>query len=686
MARDFASVFGAPDWGYLAGLYHDLGKYSEVFQTRLLALNDPDAHIEVFSRPDHSTAGAQHVYRSLKDPGKILAYAIAGHHAGLPDGKANNDSCLSERLNKQVPDYSRAPKSVFDASADLTLPFALNARTVAFQLSFFIRMLFSCVVDADFIDTERFMQPERAGWRGVYPSLEELDQRAQGYMLRLHRHARSSSVNHNRATIFHQCMKASSWSPGLFSLTVPTGGGKTLSSFAFALKHALTFGLDRIIYVIPYTSIIEQNAAIFRSMLGGHAVLEHHSNFDPGQEDHWSRLASENWDAPVVVTTNVQFFESLFGSRTSRCRKLHNVARSVVILDEAQMLPVSLLKPCIEALRELSSSYGTSVVLCTATQPALSSSSQFKGGLDNVREIIPDPRSLYTAFKRVTVSYLSTVTDADLTTRLAKHPQVLCIVSTRSHARRLFELMPAHPGLFHLSALMCPAHRSVVLARIREALKEGRPCRVISTQLIEAGVDIDFPVVYRSIAGTDSIAQAAGRCNREGIFTTGHVYVFNPENRYPPGPFRLAAQTAEQVMDHHPADPLSLEAVEEYFRTLYWTRGEKLDERQILALIKEGIHKGDYPFREIDKQFKLIEEVMEAVIIPWNDQAEDLIAQLRQSEYTRAIARRLQQFTVQVRPVMLDALFNAGAIGRVRDQYNVLTNKAMYREDVGLSL
>ena len=384
MARGFAEPFGGGDWAYLAGLWHDLGKYSPDFQNRLKDMNDPEAHIEAKpGRPDHSTAGAQHVHTSFKDMGKLIAYAIAGHHAGLPDGKANDSSCLYSRLQKKVPDYFSAPTSILQKNGlPLNLSISLlDQRRFSFQLSFFTRMIYSCLVDADFLDTEKFLEPEKSSWREGYPSLKVLERNLHNYMEVLTRRVSPTRVNSERREIYESCLKAAELSPGLFSLTVPTGGGKTLSSLAFALRHALKYRLSRIIYVIPYTSIIEQNADIFRRALGEQAVVEHHCNFEPSEEDRWSRLAAENWDAPVIVTTNVQFFESLFAVRSSRCRKLHNIARSVVILDEAQMLPVPLLKPCLEALKELAAHYGATIVLCTATQPVLTRSTDFKEGL-----------------------------------------------------------------------------------------------------------------------------------------------------------------------------------------------------------------------------------------------------------------------------------------------------------------
>jgi len=689
MARSFATDFGAGEWGYLAGLWHDIGKYSEKFQKKLDVREGCDAHIETKQGTvDHSTAGAQHAFRTLSDSGKILAYTIAGHHAGLMDGQSNR-ACLENRLKKiDIPDYSSCPEQILNTGKLSKLPFDLevsSSKRAGFQISLFIRMIYSCLVDADFLDTEAFMDRERSSWRRGYPSLDVLRDKLDCALNQKVKTAPKTPINRHRAAILKDCLDAAELPQGLFSLTVPTGGGKTLSSLAFAIRHALKHNLKRIIYVIPYTSIIEQNAAVFREIMGNDAVLEHHSNFEPGNEDHRSRLASENWDAPIIVTTNVQFFESLFRCRASKCRKIHNMSASVVILDEAQMLPVPLLKPCIEVLRELAASYRTSVILCTATQPALSTSSEFEGGLDDVREIISDPGKLYTEFKRVQIEGLSSISDADLAERLLACRQVLCIVNTRKHARRIFErIRDRGEECYHLSALMCPEHRTNTLHRIRSVLLEGKTCRVVSTQLVEAGVDIDFPVVFRSLAGIDSIAQAAGRCNREGkLEEGGRVFVFSPEDAPEPGFLRQRTQTAEGIMRRH-EDLLSQEATTEYFRTLYWIKGEKLDEYQVLDDLSEGAVNGNFPFKVVAKKFRLIKDGSESLIIPWNSDAEKIISGLRYSDSPGMFARQAQRFAVQVFPQVLSALECAGSLERLHDQYCVLINMDIYKDELGL--
>jgi len=380
-------------------------------------------------------------------------------------------------------------------------------------------MMFSSLVDADFLETERIMNPAQAKVRPLYaPPMSELRAELDRHLAKFE--ASHSPVNRKRHEVLQSCLRAADRPPGLFSLQVPTGGGKTLSSLAFALRHSEQHGLRRIIYAIPFTSIIEQTARVFRESLGGleSPVLEHHSNFDPeslerGTATVCARLASENWDAPIIVTTNVQFLESLFSARGSRCRKLHRIARSVIILDEVQTLPVELLHPTLVLLQELAENYGCTIVLCTATQPAVELHPDFPIGLSHVERIIERPRELYSALERVRVSYIGSVTDDSLVSNLGEHPRSMCIVNTRRHAAEVFqqcvERSSDPSACFHLSAQMCPQHRSDTLKKIRDRLQSDSLCTVVSTQLVEAGVDLDFPVVFRAMAGLDSIAQSA---------------------------------------------------------------------------------------------------------------------------------------------------------------------------------
>jgi len=693
---EFASRFGAERWGRVCGLLHDLGKFSREFQSRL----------EGGRRVDHATAGARRAVE-LFGPGlgRLLAYAIAGHHSGLPDGGADGGprtDTLSGRLDPvkvKVPEIRDFQSLLDEVPKPDQLPRPPIGRD-GFSRAFFIRMLFSSLVDADFLDTEAWLARDKAGLRGGYPTVPELLHQLDKHLDTICRY--DTPVNQRRAEILAKCREAALLKPGIFSLAVPTGGGKTLSSLAFALRHADLYGLERVIYAIPYTSIIEQNAAVFRKALGElglAAVLEHHSNYDPpreSEEDETSlslrmRLAAENWDAPLVVTTNVQFFESLFAARGSRSRKLHNVARSVVILDEAQMLPTTLLQPCLAALRELAANYGATVILCTATQPALHRADYLPCGFSDgeVREIVADHATLYEAFRRVDVSNAGALPDDEVAARVLARPQVLCIVNTRAHARKLFEALGPNDGHFHLSALLCPAHRAKKLAEIRKRLAAGETCRVISTQLVEAGVDVDFPFVLRAATGIDSVAQAAGRCNREGKLPgRGEVTVFDPECGLPPGHFRRTADVGSLTARTFP-DLLSPEAIRHYFTQLYSFEGaDGLDKKQILRRIEENAGALSFPFREIAEDFHLIENDMESLIVPWHDgpddNTRDLIRELRHTDFPASTARKLQRYTIQVYRRTLAGLRAAGVVETVADRFHILINNTLYRDDLGL--
>ncbi len=695
LAQGFTEAFGAGPWGLVAGLVHDLGKSSSQFQRRLQG---------ALEAVDHSTAGAQWLFKHFGPEGRLLAYAVAGHHAGLPNGTDETQRSLTARLDKVVPTWDLELLTALDAPEALgAFPIRVaNGQRREFQVGFLIRMAFSCLVDADFLDTERFFTPALGHQRGGYPSLTDLRGRLYAHLTALAAGAQPSSVNMARAEVLAACRGGASLPPGLFSLTVPTGGGKTLASLAFALDHAQAHGLRRVIYAIPYTSIIEQTATVFRGALGDDAVVEHHSNFDPAagtpgndpldsSDDSTRpdvrrvRLASENWDAPVVVTTNVQFFESLFHNRPSRCRRLHNIARSVVILDEAQTLPPDYLLPCLEALRELALNYGVSIVLCTATQPVLSRREGFSAGLAGVRELMPDPARLAQRLVRVTLHQEDVLDDGVLAARIAAEPRVLCIVNTRRHAARLFGAVRGQEGAFHLSANMCPAHRAAQLVTIRGRLDNKQPCRVVSTQLIEAGVDVDFPVVYRAAAGTDSLAQAAGRCNREGSLSSGHVHVFDVERAdLPPGLLRQSAEEGRTVLRRHGTQALAPRAIEEYFKALYWRRGEQLDRHNILRDFTEGAGRGNFAFRDVAERFQLIQQLGEPVIIRWDDNACRLVAQLADTETPRGLLRRLQRYTVNVPSQALAQLDVAGALTVYQEHYRVLTKNMHYCDDVGL--
>lgn len=683
-AAAFAAVFGASEWGRAAGLLHDEGKATKQFLQRLEGKP---------VRVNHSLCGARHAQEQGGIFGLLLSYVIAGHHGGLPDGGLQAGQ-LHHRLK-----HERLPADVSPASVDIHLdtlkpPFTSRPEHPGFSLSFFTRMLFSCLIDADFLDTEAFCTPEKASARNGRPATElvALRDALNTHLDAVERKALPSRVNDIRKTVLHDCQVCASEPQGLFSLTVPTGGGKTLSSMAFALDHAVTHGLRRVIYAIPFTSIIEQNAKVFSDVFGQDNVLEHHCNYRSKDEpeehgyDKWRGLAAENWDAPVVVTTNVQFFESLFSNRPSRCRKLHSIARSVIVLDEAQAIPTEYLEPCLCALKELVGQYGCTVVLCTATQPAVDDASlPEKVRLHHVREIIADPQRLYTDLKRTEVTLAGKLTDAALAARLDGHEQVLCIVGTKPQAQAVFTLLQEREGAFHLSTNMYPEHRRRVLGTIRQRLADRLPCRVVSTSLIEAGVDVDFPVVYRAMAGLDSIAQAAGRCNREGgLPEPGQVVVYEPE-KPPRIPWmqRCASRAQEALRTLPEADPLGLKAIRRYFRLLYDV--QELDRKDIFKRLRGQVDRDMvFKFREIAHDFRFIDDEGTALVIPMGPEVEELVRQLRFCEFPRPVLRKLQQYSVTVRHRELEELRSAGAVEMIGDVYPVLRNLAAYSEDIGL--
>jgi CRISPR-associated endonuclease/helicase Cas3 len=660
-----AQAFDSEDWARLAGLWHDLGKYSAEFQEYIKKASgyyDAEAHIEgAPGRVDHSTAGAIHAIRQLGVHGHILAYLIAGHHAGLADwySAETGGKALSIRLGAEqnylfdrIPAQD-IPQEILTQARPSTKP-----RGGADGLHLWLRILFSCLVDADFLDTEAFMDGDKAAARSGYRDLTSLLTDFDLYMAKKSTSAASTPVNVIRADILRQCREKSTLDPGLFSLTVPTGGGKTLSGMAFALQHAMQHKKRRIIYVIPYTSIIEQTVGIFREIFGSN-VIEHHANFDPDKEDARSRLAAENWDAPIIVTTNVQFFESLFAARTSRCRKLHNIVNSVVVLDEAQLLPPEFLQPIADVMNQLTNHYGVTFVLSTATQPALGSFQSFGNapfrGLDNVSEIMDDPDVLYQKLKRVEVTVpddLQTPRDWEsVAAELLQYPSVLCIVSRRDDARELHRLMTSNEegkDTLHLSALMCGEHRSEVIADIKARLKRNEPVRVISTQLVEAGVDVDFSVVYRALAGLDSIAQAAGRCNREGKQDNlGRVVVFVPPKPAPPGLLRQAAQISVSLLSKDTSNILGRDLAKQFFEHLY-VRAPSLDKHGIHELLTQDAHECQIQFRTVAEKFRLIDDsTYQTILVRYGD-SHELLDKLEIEGPHRKLMRKLQRYSVNI--------------------------------------
>lgn len=715
---EFASAFGARDWGHTLGQCHDLGKASAEFQAKLLfsdvSAPDVGAKDQVPGRVDHSTYGARYVHRMCTDPagicGWLLAYAVAGHHAGLANWSADRDSELTT-LPYRLSSRYRIP---YVPDQELTLPSIgipwsmafsperkhLALRTAGFSYALFTRMVFSSLIDADRLCTEAFCDKAQAEERRQSrPSLFEMRAALNAYLEAMQASAAPTIVNASRCSVLEQCIAAASTKPGFFSLQVPTGGGKTLASLAFALEHAANSGasIRRIIVAIPFTSIIEQTADVYRNALSGcgaSAVIEHHTNVQAGSDTRANQLATENWDAPLIVTTNVQLFESLFAARTTPCRKLHRIANSVIILDEAQTIPVDLLEPTLAALRELVDHYGCSVVLCTATQPALERSEDFDIGIEGVRAIIADPKPLFDCLRRVEVQPLGPIDDDHLTRRLESEPRVLCIVNTRAHAARLFEKLRTRSEentCFHLSTLMCGAHRREVLKLLRKKLAEQETSvRIISTQLIEAGVDIDLPVVYRAAAGLDSVAQAAGRCNREGQLPLGRTYLFDAEQGVPSGFLRQAAETGRETLKLHTADPLSPEAINAYFRQLYWRKRHEWDKHHIMDMTElvpnNGKIEPHFQFRSIEEEYRLIRDTQLPILIPFDNIAREFTRELSSGFVEFVAQRKLQPYLVNVPEKILNGMIKNGIVQQHESGVGLLLREDAYDPATGLRL
>ena len=672
----FASDFGAEDFGRLVGQAHDIGKTSLSFQKRLNG----------GPKVNHSTAGA---IECAKMDELLSACCVIGHHGGLPDfgnlvTDQPGDPTFVGRLKRGI--QGDIPPYTWNGRLPEVLP-EPDFRNDDYLRSLWTRMLYSCLVDADYLDTEEFMSGgniRQVKYDSLPVLLDRLEQHIAGYF------PPKSELNRSRCQILQRCLDAGSGAKGIYTLTVPTGGGKTVSSLAFALRHAVKNNMRRIIYVIPYTSIIEQNAEVFRRILGDRNVVEHHSGatFDSEEETNdaksLQRLAAENWDAPVIVTTAVQFFESLYANRPSKCRKLHNIANSVIIFDEAQMLPTSHLKPCVGVIANLVAHFGATAVLCTATQPVLNDLIEsFVPGI-HATEICPNVFELYEQFRRVTFRNAGALSNEALADELSAHSQVLCIVNTRKAAQDIFQKLTGE-GNFHLSTLMCPVHRNTILQTIRERLTEGLPCRVVSTSLIEAGVDVDFPAVYREMAGLDSILQAAGRCNRNGKRSADQsvVTVFTGEM---PAPklFRINIGAAVEALagGRDPGDP---ESVHRYFTAYRSLVGTNLDKANVVTHLRNGISGCSLPFETVAKEFHLIDQASKTVYIPLKG-GKEICDRLLSGCTTQDIYRKAGHYSVSLYEQHFQALCSAGDVVPLDEESGVLTNAALYSEETGLSM
>ncbi len=667
LAANFASHLSAREIGYCAGLWHDLGKFRSAFQQYLL---DCELSPEPKMRgPDHKAAGAKLASEYLG----LAALVIQGHHGGLRS-REEFRNWLAERAKE--PDLTEALKLAEAALPNLVtrLRPALPVQAEGDPLSaeFFVRMLFSALVDADYLDTERHFRPDKSVLRSGAPPLESLWARFEADQAHISGH-RSDALSRTRHDIYQACLDAADHSPGLFRLSVPTGGGKTRSAMGFALRHALRHGLRRVVMAVPLISITEQTAGVYRGIFGGDAVLEHHSAVRPAEDEAgdfhntavWHKLAAENWDAPIVVTTTVQLFESLFANSTSHTRKLHRPARSVIILDEAQALPARLLAPILDALRQLCAHYGASVVISTATQPAFEAIPGFASL--GAREIVPDPGRFFRLLDRVTYEWPDEpMTWAECARTMRSSAQCLAVVNTKRDAFALLDAL-GDPEALHLSTLLCGAHRAAVIQTVRQRLASGAPCRLVSTQVIEAGVDLDFPLVLRAMAPLDAVIQAAGRCNREGrLAEKGRVVVFKPEGGgMPPGFYRAATGVTEAVLGGgYELDPNDPALAETYFKRLF----DSLDTDR--ERIQEFRRSFNYP--EVSARFRMIDDDTESVVVAYGParrqrRIREIIEHLRGGAPDgRHLIRELQPYLVSVRTSVANKYRVRGLIREVR--------------------
>jgi len=696
---EFSNEFFNAEWGKIIGRWHDIGKYSEAFQ-QYIEVNSGYKEGPLLGKTDHSSAGAIYAKETLPEGyWQPIAYCIAGHHAGLHNWypEIGLSGSLQERLTKL-----ELLNSIRDHFNEETVDYnKLNAPTgkalpsESFHL--WIRMLFSCLVDADYLDTESFMNPESFEKRGKYDSLSTLKDRFDDYMSSFAEKAVDSDMNRIRDSVLKQCIYSGILEPGFFSITVPTGGGKTLSSIAWALEHAVRYKKKRVVFAIPYTSIISQTVQVYREIFGETNVVEHHSNIDDETSSDESKLSIENWDAPIIVTTNVQLFESLYANRTSKCRKLHNLANSIIILDEAQMLPPEFLKPILSILRSLVEDFGASVLFSTATQPVLTGEIGGSGKYafkeietERIREIVPDFKCLTNKLNRVDVQMPENIHKnmewKEVADELMQFDQVLSIVNTRKDCRSLYNLMPE--DTFHLSRMMCSAHILDVIAQIKDRLRNGESIRVVSTQLIEAGVDIDFPVVYRALAGLDSIAQSAGRCNREGKLNKegklGLTKVFCPPKNTPLGLMRKGSDTLKEMIGGADSccnliDPASFKR---YF-DLFYSKIQNFDKPNIKSLLWQDAAQMKFQFATAARDFKLIDDRgSETILIEYKEGA-DLVRLFKHKGPESWLMRKLQRYSVSVNARDFEKIRSAGLIEQIHGCW-VQSHESLYNTKVGL--
>lgn len=648
------------------GMAHDMGKASVAFQ----------AHLRGQGAADHKTAAASVAYRAGSPTGLLLSYVFYGHHSGLPKGTGLFSDVLphyqmpSEVSASTSPDLLSLPAVTWglDKGATSEKGAAAQAMSLMYAAMMSVRMLHSSLVDADWLATESFCDPQVSRLRSTcqYDSIPELSRKTEAFIDAREAGA-SGHINHLRARIHQACRDAGAQPPGVYRLNVPTGGGKTLSSLSFALKHAAEHGMKRVIYVIPYTSIIDQTAAEFRAVVGAEQVTEHQSNINPNNESDRNRFATENWDAPLIVTTSVQFFETLFSAQNSRCRKLHNIANSVIIFDEAQNLPTELLSPCIQVMKVLQRQYHCTLLLCTATQPALTYRPKFfeiGWPEEEMHSLLEEEleHELAVSMKRVEVERLGRMSKEELLSHFAQTgvTSALFIVNLTRQAQDLFQALQSagYEHVYHLSARMCPAHRTDVLKIVRERLREGLPVLLVATRVVEAGVDISFPIVYRDRCGLDSLAQSAGRCNRHGELPMGHVCAYDAaEDEYalPPSftDLQTGAYAASVVSTRYSEkDCFNPDVIKEYFQ-LFYSKRKAGTTGWDAPQIGEKVVKRYWDFPDIEHSFNLIPYGQKTLLVPYGEEIDALRERILTAKkdnfpLTRADFRLIQQYSVNI--------------------------------------
>lgn len=675
LASEYASKFGMGEWGRLIGLLHDRGKERNGFQSYIRRISGYEPDAPYAGEKDHSMIGGVICHKHKFDAYHWMSNVIAGHHRGLYNFDELNESLKHQEVPKEV--NSEFP------SAELEKPLVLRT---SFDATHMVRMLFSCLVDADYLDTENFMKPDNHKSRGGRATIQQLKEKLNRYCEQMTANS-VGEINRLRAEIQRLCEIEGNFKPGFFDLTVPTGGGKTIASLVWALSHAEKYRKSRIIIAIPYTSIIVQTAETLRKIFGTDNVIEHHSSM--ATQDGRNKLASENWDAPIVVTTNVQLFESMYSNKPSKCRKLHSLCNSVVILDEAQSLPLSLLQPIVDAMDTYVSCFGVSFLFCTASQPLLDGKRKGKGiasyvGIrkDAIHQIVPDSLNLHDKFRRVELKIDAQPIDIEeLAIKVDSCDKTLCVVNTRKLAHDIYEQLDCNDcEKFHLSRMMCPAHILETINEVKNALKcKNRKVKVVSTQLIEAGVDIDFPIVFRQLAGLDSILQAAGRCNREGKMLRGSTFVFQLSHYIPKGYISNATYAMHDILALYPdTDWFAPSMMREYFRILC-SKTSSFDDKSIKELLET-----EPQFEQVSEKFKLIDDDGVNVIVNYGDAPKLVEKLIFLKNPTRELARQLGHYCVSVHKEMFNKLQNAGLIEEPVKGFYYISLKEQYDMKTGL--